>query len=274
VVAERARGGRYRDIADLAARSGASRAALRRLAWAGACDGLAETTRAAASPPIVGSDRRREALWEVGGASRAGGATLGAVRARSAGDTTQLALLLDGSPSPTLPELAPWERMVADYEATGMTLARHPMELLRPGLGGRAASSADLEGVGDGRHARVAGLVVARQRPATANGVVFMLLEDEHGMINLVIPPPVAERCRMAIRTSGFVLASGRLERRQGTTNVVVSTIERLRPPEKGSPGAVAQVAAAIPRGTGRDQVIAELEAALPAPHSFGRRGS
>jgi error-prone DNA polymerase len=120
----------------------------------------------------------------------------------------------------------------------------------------------------------VAGLVVARQRPATANGVVFMLLEDEHGMINLVIPPPVAERCRMAIRTSGFVLASGRLERRQGTTNVVVSTIERLRPPEKGSPGAVAQVAAAIPRGTGRDQVIAELEAALPAPHSFGRRGS
>ena len=87
-------------------------------------------------------------------------------------------------------------------------------------------------GRGDGTRVAVAGMVVARQRPATANGVVFMLLEDERGTINLIVPPPVVERCRLAVRTSGFVLAAGKLEHREGTTNVVVSRIERLRPDE------------------------------------------
>ena len=79
-------------------------------------------------------------------------------------------------------------------------------------------------------------MVVARQRPATANGVVFMLLEDESGTINLIVPPPVVERCRLAVRTSGFVLAAGKLEHREGTTNVVVSRIERLQPTELPRP--------------------------------------
>jgi hypothetical protein len=59
-----------------------------------------------------------------------------------------------------------------------------------------------------------------------------MLLEDEHGTINLIVPPPVVESCRLAVRTSGFVLAAGKLEHREGTTNVVVSRIERLQPDE------------------------------------------
>ena len=83
-------------------------------------------------------------------------------------------------------------------------------------------SSEALGRAGDGRRVRVAGMVVARQRPATAKGVVFMLLEDEHGTINLIVPPPVAERCRWAVRSSGFVQAWGGLEHREGTTNVVV----------------------------------------------------
>jgi DNA polymerase III alpha subunit len=78
----------------------------------------------------------------------------------------------------------------------------------------------------------VAGMVVARQRPATANGVVFMLLEDERGTINLIVPPPVVERCRLAVRTSGFVQARGKLEHRDGTTNVVVSAVERVERPD------------------------------------------
>ncbi len=268
VVAERERGGRYRDIADLAGRSGASRAALRRLAWAGACDGLVRAVTQRSADPAssiesaVGVDRRRPALWAAGAAARAAASE----------DGTQLALPLDGSPSPALPELGPWERIVADYRATGVTLGRHPMELLRPQLDSRVLSSAGLEAVTDGRSVRVAGLVVARQRPATANGVVFMLLEDEQGMINLVIPPPVVERCRMAVRTSGFVLASGKLERRDGTTNVVVSSVERLHRPELTSTQ-VRQIAPPVPRETGRVEAMAELEAALPAAHSFGRRG-
>jgi error-prone DNA polymerase len=154
------------------------------------------------------------------------------------------------------------------------------------------------EGLGrtrDGTRVKVAGMVVARQRPATANGVVFMLLEDERGTINLIVPPPVVERCRLAVRTSGFVLAAGKLEHREGTTNVVVSRIERLRPAELPAPKP-RELEPPVHRETGREpgpalagdsavglskrgfdgvreQAMAELAASLPAPHSFGRRG-
>jgi error-prone DNA polymerase len=124
-----------------------------------------------------------------------------------------------------------------------------------------------------------------------------MLLEDERGTINLIVPPPVVERCRLAVRTSGFVLARGKLEHREGTTNVVVSRIERLQPDEPSSnglrfraPSHPRHIAPPIPRETGRpaavpialskrsfdgvrEAAMAELAASLPAPHSFGRRG-
>jgi error-prone DNA polymerase len=210
-----------------------------------------------------------------------------------------LALPLGGSSTPALPALGPWERIVADYRTTGMTLGRHPMELIRSVLSGDVLSSEDLGRTRDGAGAAVAGMVVARQRPATANGVVFMLLEDERGTINLIVPPPVVERCRLAVRTSGFVLARGKLEHREGTTNVVVSRIERLQPPDAPSSNGLRyrapshqprQIAPPIPRETGRpaavpialskrsfdgvrEAAMAELAASLPAPHSFGRRG-
>jgi error-prone DNA polymerase len=141
-------------------------------------------------------------------------------------------------------------------------------------------------------------MVVARQRPATANGVVFMLLEDERGTINLIIPPPVVERCRFAVRTSGFVQAAGTLEHREGTTNVVVSRIERLTPtdvpPTELPPVTTRELEPPVHKKTGREAepsgpsavglskrgfdgvreaAMAELAASLPAPHSFGRRG-
>jgi error-prone DNA polymerase len=132
-------------------------------------------------------------------------------------------------------------------------------------------------------------MVVARQRPATANGVVFMLLEDERGTINLIVPPPVVERCRLAVRTSGFVMASGRLEHREGTTNVLVSEIERLERADAASVRS-RHITPPVPRETGREPVsapvpskrafegvreaaMAELAAAIPPGHSFGRRG-
>jgi error-prone DNA polymerase len=162
--------------------------------------------------------------------------------------------------------------------------------------------SAGLARAGDGRMVRVAGMVVARQRPATAKGIVFMLLEDEHGTINLIVPPPVVERCRMAVRTAGFVMARGKLEHREGNTNVLVGDIERLqrRPgPDSEPVPASRSIAPPVGRETGRDQAedgrrmagpsavglskrgfegvreaaMQELAAALPAAHSFGRRG-
>ena len=76
----------------------------------------------------------------------------------------------------------------------------------------------------DGSPVTIAGLVIARQRPATAKGVTFMLLEDEHGTLNLIVPPPVHERCRLAVRGEPLVIADGRLERREGIVNVAGRT--------------------------------------------------
>jgi error-prone DNA polymerase len=285
VIDERRRGGSYRSISDLAGRSGAGAAALQRFAWAGACDGLVQPGRLA-DPD---DELRRPALWEVGGSARA---------ART-DDGAQLALPLDGSPTPPLPQLGPWERIVADYRTTGMTLGRHPMELIRETLPAEVLSSEGIGRTRDGASVKVAGMVVARQRPATANGVVFMLLEDELGTINLIVPPPVVERCRLAVRTSGFVQAAGKLEHREGTTNVVVTQIDRLStdelppprireleppvhketgrdPGEKREPAMAGQSAVGLSKrgfeGV-REAAMAELAASLPAPHSFGRRG-
>jgi error-prone DNA polymerase len=179
------------------------------------------------------------------------------------------------------------------------------MELLRQGLPSKVLSSEDIARTRDGTRVKVAGMVVARQRPATANGVVFMLLEDERGTINLIVPPPVVERCRLAVRTSGFVQAAGKLEHREGTTNVVVSRIERLQPGDLPAPK-TRELEPPVHKETGRDPdrdgdrehrrepalagysavglskrgfegvreaAMAELAASLPAPHSFGRRG-
>ena len=283
VIDERRRGGSYRSISDLAGRSGAGAAALQRFAWAGACDGLVQPGRLA-DPD---DEQRRPALWEVGGSARA---------ART-DDGAQLALPLDGSPTPPLPQLGPWERIVADYRTTGMTLGRHPMELIRENLPSEVLTSEGLGRTRDGTRVKVAGMVVARQRPSTANGVVFMLLEDEGGTINLIVPPSVVERCRLAVRTSGFVQAAGKLEHREGTTNVVVTQIDRLstdelppprirelEPPVHKESGRdpVREPAMAGPSAVGlskrgfdgvREAAMAELAASLPAPHSFGRRG-
>ena len=282
VIDERRRGGSYRSISDLAGRSGAGAASLQRLAWSGACDGLVQAAR---FRPIPDDELRRPALWEVGGSARA---------ART-DDGAQLALPLDGSPTPPLPQLGPWERIVADYRTTGMTLGRHPMELIRENLTPDVLSSDGIGRTRDGARVKVAGMVVARQRPSTANGVVFMLLEDERGTINLIIPPPVVERCRLAVRTSGFVRASGKLEHREGTTNVVVAHIDRIKtdelppprirelePPIHRETGKEPEPALAGPSAVGlskrgfdgvREAAMAELAASLPAPHSFGRRG-
>ena len=259
LAAQRERGGPYRSIADLAARSGASTETLGRLAWAGACDSLLEG-------PVEG--RRRRALWLLGVAAPGVPVTEG----------TQLALPLDPHEAPELRTLSAWERMLADYGSTGVTLREHPLELMRASLGERFTSSAGLERTGHGTRVKVAGLTVARQRPATANGVTFMLLEDEHGTINLIVPPPVHDACRVAVRAEPLVQAEGRLERGEGAVNVVVERVDRLDRPDLPK----AEVKHIEPRrawSTEPDDSAhppdeADLRAVAPAAHSFGRRGA
>jgi error-prone DNA polymerase len=247
LVTERGTG--WRSLGDLAGRSGASAETLGRLAWAGACDALVE------GPP---SARRRRALWMLGVA----------VPGTQVPEGTQLALPLDPHEGPELRALSAWERMLADYGSTGVTLREHPLELMRPGLPQDLRTSAELERHPHGRRVRVAGLVIARQRPATAKGVTFMLLEDEHGTINLIVSPPVHDRYRLAVRSEPLVLASGRLEARDGTINIVVDKIERLDRPDLPP----AKVTHIEPRRVWSSEA-GELSAVLPAAHSFGRRG-
>ncbi len=133
-------------------------------------------------------------------------------------------------------------------------------------------SSAELESIRHGTAVRVAGMVIARQRPATAKGVTFMLLEDEHGTINLIVPPPVHDRCRLAIRGEPLVVADGRLERREGVINILVHDVRSLDRDDLPQ----AEVRHIEPRRTWSSEAgeeVGELRAVAPAGHSFGRRG-
>jgi error-prone DNA polymerase len=246
----------YRSIEDLAARSGAGRETLELLAWAGACDALV-------AGPV--ETRRRQALWLLGVAAPAISVPEGA----------QLALPLGLHDGPELAGMDAWELLLADYGSTNVTLREHPLELLRGGLGEGLSTSADLTSTRNGERVRVAGLVVARQRPATAKGVTFMLLEDEHGTINLIVPPPVHDGCRAAVRGEPLVIADGRLERRDGVVNVVTKRVARLDRPDLPR----AEVRHIEPNkiwsteADGRDgRDGRDLAAVAPTPHSFGRR--
>jgi error-prone DNA polymerase len=149
---------------------------------------------------------------------------------------TQLALPLELPAAPKLRELSEWESLLADYGTTGVTLGAHPLELLRPSLPAGAVTSADLERLPHRRRVTVGGLVVARQRPATANGVVFLLLEDEHGTINVIVPPPAYERHRHAARAEPLVLCEGILEKPAeggGQINLLVDRITGLHRPSE-----------------------------------------
>ncbi len=230
-----------------------------------------------------GSAPRRGELWRLGIAR-------GGERIRGR-DHAQLALPLPLPASPDLRPLDSWERIVADYSSTGVTLGEHPIAVLRPELDDGLARSDDLAILGDRSPVRLAGLVVARQRPATAKGVVFMLLEDEVGVANVIVPPPVYERCRLAVRTASFALVAGRLERRDGVINIVAVDVERLSVPAAGAVAEVRQIEPPAGRETGRDvnpdapdepsEALAAaaggsagaLAAVAPRPHSFGRRG-
>src|SRR5215831_2443421 len=159
---------------------------------------------------------RRAALWEVERAARPSGPLYRALEAPP-------------EPSPLSP-MTTTEAMVTDYEGSGLTLGPHPMtfhraRLVREGV----ARAADLQGMKDGRPLRVAGAVVVRQRPGTAKGFVFLNLEDETGLVNVVVPPPLFHRHRLTLVNEPFLLIAGVLEHREGVISVRAGRIEPLR---------------------------------------------
>jgi error-prone DNA polymerase len=260
LVADRRSRGPFRSLADLASRAGAGRPALDKLAWAGACDRLALP----GARPAARGHARRIALWQLGVAAPG----------ERIPDGTQLSLPLEVPSAPALQALNPWEGMVADYATTGLTLGPHPIELLRPALPAGTVTCADLERLPHETPVRIGGLVVARQRPGTAKGIVFMLLEDEFGTINLIVPPPVYERHRLLVRSEPLVMAEGRLERLPaagGAINVYVRSLRPLVAPEDDVADIVAlaerraAAAAAAAGAAGKDRETARTAAAAAA---------
>ena len=233
--AERQARGPYRDVGDLSRRAQVSRDALDALVRGGACDGF--------------GPRRRDLLWELGLATRPRSVE------GTRGEAKQLPLPLDPTAeTPVLPDLTRWERMLADYRETGLSVGTHPMTLLRPHLPEGTLASPELNEAPHGSTVAFAGLAVARQRPATAKGVVFMLLEDEHGQVNLIVPKEIYERHRAIVRAEPLLLARGRFERVERNRNILVSGLESL--------SALARRVAETP----------EVVAALPRAHHFGHR--
>jgi error-prone DNA polymerase len=235
LVAERSASGPFREVADLARRTPLSRDGLEALAKGGACDGFGRP--------------RRDLLWELGLVFRAQSVP------GTGGEAKQLPLSLEPTAAtPALHDLTRWERMLADYRHTGLSVGTHPLALLRPHLPVETLSSSDLRESAHGREVAVAGMAIARQRPSTANGIVFMLLEDEHGQINLIVPPAVYERYRATVRAEPLVLARGRYERVGENRNVLVSEVESLGP---------------LARRVADNDTVWE---SLPRAHHFGHR--
>ena len=177
--------------------------------------------------------------------------------------------------APALRELEPWESMIADYATTGLTLGRHPMALLRAELPEGTVSCRDLDTMRHEERVRIGGLVVARQRPGTAKGIVFLLIEDEFGTVNLIVPPPVYERHRLLVRSEPLLIATGRLEKLAiagGAINVFVDGLEPLKAPQALDAEVVSLEERA--RQEAEAAELADFRTVAPAIQSFasGRR--
>lgn len=201
--------GPFASVEDAVRRVTLDRASWRHLAEAGAFDSMFVHE--------VPERRRRVALWEVIAATR--------------GPQLPLAPAPSSPPPAQLPALAPIELTEADYRMTGLSLAGHPMSHLRQILspnGVLSARQAQQEGR-DGQPVAVAGLVICRQRPGTAKGFAFLTLEDETGMVNVVVTPDRFERDAVLISTSPLLLIRGVLQVEQNVVNVRAKQFRALQ---------------------------------------------
>ena len=131
--------------------------------------------------------------------------------------------------SGTVPAASAAEEISADFAATGLSVRSHPMAVVRPSLrSGTVRTARELQRMADRAQVEIAGMVIVRQRPETAAGIVFVSLEDETGIANLVLMPDVYERYRPVVRGSPFLLARGRVERNGLVVNVRVETVTPL----------------------------------------------
>lgn len=197
-IEEARRQGFFAGVDDLARRAGLGRAALLHLARAGALASL-------------GLDRRR-AVWE-------------ALR-----DRPDDSPLFDGigddedGEEVSLPPTSPREEVIADYRTSGLSLAAHPLQFDRAGLAREGiVTVAEAAGAPEGKRVKVAGIVLSRQRPATAHGIVFLSIEDETGPANVVVRPDVWQSADPSARRAATVVIEARVQRRAGVVHLLAT---------------------------------------------------
>jgi error-prone DNA polymerase len=259
IAAERQRGGPYRTLLDFARRTRLRREVVEHLILVGAFDCLGM--------------RGRELLWQLGlflPDLRAGG--------RKQPTGWQLALDLPTEQDMvTLRSMTDWEQMIADYDLLGMSAKHHPIGLLRPILPPGLTRAAELGGLRDGQPVRMAGLVVCRQRPGTAKGMLFMLLEDETGLANVIVHPQLYERRRVVIRGAPFQIISGRLQLREDTINIIASDIAPIERPTADGPRVLTPIDELLAQAERleslpdeiSDDALTRLRLVAPAGHDF-----
>lgn len=208
------RGAGYGSVRALWLRSGLSRSAIERLADADAFRSM-------------GLDRR-QALWEVRALDQKSAAEAMPLFAAMKGEADALADI-QAEPSVRLPAMRDSEHVVQDYRYLSLSLKAHPVGFLRQKLGRMGVAPSDrVRGAPNGRRITAAGLVLVRQRPGTAKGVIFMTLEDEAGIVNVIVWPKIFERFRAVVMGARLVKVSGRLQSAQGIVHLVADHVEDI----------------------------------------------
>jgi error-prone DNA polymerase len=180
---------------------------------------------------------RRSALWQVSGVGRWRGAPASrAARAAQASPSGGETAGGGEEPQPAFADLEPWEEVGWDYLAGGLSATTHPLEPFREELKAQGLPDAsEVASRPDGERISYAGMVICRQRPGTAGGVVFMTLEDESGFVNLVVWAKIFERYRTLILSQAFLGVSGTVQAREGVVHIVAERFWRPRLPS-GTP--------------------------------------
>jgi error-prone DNA polymerase len=189
------------------------------LAKIGALNSLGERESARAT-------HRRDALWQVEYAGRPAGPLFNEITSDEIvfDETTS-----DKSADSPLQQMTIEERLVADFSGTGVTVGKHPMAFHRAELKQMGISAAaELAHLPHGRTTRIAGSVIARQRPGTAKGFVFLSLEDETGIANAILTPAVYEQFKHAVIYEKFLLMEGELQNQENVVSLKARTVRPL----------------------------------------------
>ena len=198
-------GAPFTDLASLFRRTKLSREAIDNLILAGATESFGN---------------RRQLLWESG--------RLEKMRQ----DTLQLDYASFQVP---LPGMTDWEELAAEYSVQGLSARLHPMEIIRESLSAsNVLKNVEVERLASGTKVSVAGYVVCRQAPRTAKGHVFLTLEDETGLVNIILRPDTYQKYRYTVRTEPLVIIDGVFQKRDGISNILAQSISSLRKGEAG----------------------------------------